>query len=417
MKIEKMSVNDIIPYINNAKKHPQEQIDQIKASVRAFGFNDPLAIDENNVIIEGHGRFIALKQLGYKQVEVIKLQHLNEVQKKQYILAHNKLTMNSDFDEETLRLELEAIEKDGDLDLTGFDQDEIDELLEKAENLEEGEGEIKEDVAPEPPKIPYSKNGDIWLLGRHRLMCGDSTKEESVMELMEGKKANMIFTDPPYLMDFKGTINNDGTKSFSGTHGGIKNDKMSKEEGQKFIDDIIKNIKKFVVGSYYVCFYRLGMHYVFNALQHNDLSYKALIIWDKPGGTLSGSDYKSRYEPIFYGWVKEHKYYGGKDGWDIWTINKTKKNDLHPTMKPLELVSKAVKNSSEQNGLVLDLFGGSGSTLIVCEQLNRINYSMELDEKYVDVIVKRYNNLGNDDIKLIRDGKEYFWDEIKEELE
>ena len=238
-------------------------------------------------------------------------------------------------------------------------------------------------------------------------MCGDSTSIDAVEKLMDGDKSNMVFTDPPYLMDFTGAINADGTKSHSGIHGAIKNDKMSREDGDQFILDIVRNITLVNNGAYYICFYRLGMDYVFRALDANKLKCRAVIVWFKKGGTLSNSDYKSNYEPIFYGWVKEHKFYGGKAEWDFWDINKTKKNDLHPTMKPVELCERAIKNSSEINGIVLDLFGGSGSTLIGCEKTNRKAYLMELDPKYCDVIINRWQTLTGKDAVLESTGESY----------
>jgi DNA modification methylase len=411
MQIAQYKISDLIPYVNNTRTHSDKQVSQIASSIKEFGFTNPVLVDAQGGIIAGHGRVMAAQKLKMDEVPCIVLAHLTEAQKKAYIIADNKLALNAGWDEELLKLELESLkELDFDIDVIGFSGEELDELFK--DNTPQ---EVVEDEAPEPPENPISKRGDIWLLGRHRLMCGDSTSED-VDVLMDGKKANMCFTDPPYLMNFTGTINNDGSKSHNGVHGAIKNDKMSKEDGQKFIDSIVSKIKETVIGAYYICFYRLGMHYVFNALQNNDLEYKAIIVWDKPGGTLSNSDYKSRYEPIFYGWVKEHKYYGGKDGWDIWTINKTRKNDLHPTMKPLELCAKAISNSSEQNGFVLDLFGGSGSTLIASEQLNRICYMMELDEKYVDVIMQRYVNFkeSDEDVYLIRDGQRYTYQQVLE---
>lgn len=253
------------------------------------------------------------------------------------------------------------------------------------------EPETQEDT---PPAIDeqntYSELGKMYQLGRHRLMCGDATKIEDVEKLMNGQRADMVFTDPPYLMGFEGNVCADGSKIFNASHGAIKNDKMSKEEGDQFIYDMFTTIKTFNKGAYYVCFYRLGLNYIFRALDKHNNDYKALIIWDKGNHTLSNSDYMSRYEPIIYGWFNDHKFYGGRSNFDIWSIERTQKNELHPTMKPIALCANAIKNSSVQDDTVLDLFGGSGSTLIACEQTNRTCYTLELDEKYVDVIRKRY---------------------------
>lgn len=386
-QIEYVETAKLVPYARNSRTHSDEQVAQICASIKEFGFTNPVLIDGEGVIIAGHGRTMAAQRLDMKEVPCLRLGHLTDAQKKAYVIADNKLALNAGWDDEMLAIELRELkEGDFDLSLTGFDDDELAALL--AEAVEEGLTD--EDDVPEAPEIPVTVEGDVWILGRHRLMCGDSTSIDAVEKLMDGRKSNMVFTDPPYLMDFTGAINNDGTKSHSGIHGAIKNDKMSREDGDQFIGDIVSNIKMFNDGAYYICFYRLGMDYVLRALDANKLKYRAMIVWYKKGGTLSNSDYKSNYEPIFYGWVNEHKFYGGKAEWDFWDISKTSKNDLHPTMKPVELCERAVKNSSQINGIVLDLFGGSGSTLIACEKLNRDCRMMELDPKYCDVIIKRW---------------------------
>lgn len=385
----KRIVSDLIPYANNSRTHSEEQVNQVASSIKEFGFTNPVLIDEDGGIIAGHGRIMAANKLGIKEVPCIVLKGLTEAQKKAYIIADNQLALNSGWDLDMLKLEIESLEElDFDIDLLGFDDDFLNDLLPD----EEVEGLTDEDAVPELPEIPVSVLGDIWQLGDHRLMCGDSTSVDAVEKLMDGKKSNMVFTDPPYLMDFTGAINNDGSKSHSGVHGAIKNDKMSREDGDRFIGDIVSNIKLYNDGAYYICFYRLGMDYVLRALDSNDLKYRAMIVWYKKGGTLSNSDYKSNYEPIFYGWVNDHKFYGGKAEWDFWDIAKTAKNDLHPTMKPIELCERAIKNSSQINGVVLDFFGGSGSTLIACEKINRHARLMELDEKYVDVIINRWQD-------------------------
>lgn len=234
------------------------------------------------------------------------------------------------------------------------------------------------------------KEGDLIELNDHRLMCGDSTKPDHLIKLMNGQLAQMLFTDPPYLMGFEGNVHADGSKSFNAKHGKILNDKMSREDGDEFISSIMDAIQDYVIGGYYICFYRLGLDYVFRALDKAKMAYKALIIWDKGNHTLSNSDYMSKYEPIVYGWVRDHNFYGDRSNFDIWSIQRTQKNDLHPTMKPIELVGKAIVNSSRQGDSILDLFMGSGSTLIAAEQLGRKTFGMELDPKYCDVIIRRW---------------------------
>jgi DNA modification methylase len=234
---------------------------------------------------------------------------------------------------------------------------------------------------------------------------------------MDGVKADCVFTDPPYLMGFEGNVHADGTKSFNAKHGAILNDKMTREQGDDFCLKIFEMIRDYCIGSYYVCFYRLGLDYIFRALDALKNKYKALIIWNKGNHTLSNSDYMSKYEPIVYGWFNEHNFYGDRSNFDIWDIERTKKNDLHPTMKPINLVAHAIDRSSKKEQIVLDLFGGSGSTLIACEQLNRKCYMAELDPKYVSVIVNRWLNLTGrkDEIFCIRDGQKLTYDEVFDE--
>lgn len=380
-----MDIQNIKPYEKNAKKHDKKQVQQIANSIKEFGFNQPIVIDKENIIIVGHGRFEAAKLLGLTDVPVIQVD-LTEEQAKAYRLADNKLN-ESEWDMGLVIEELKGLNEDM-FDLTGFDKD----LL--------IEPDAKDDVIPENVE-PVAKLGDIWQLGRHRVMCGDSTNKESVEKLMDGSLANMTFTDPPYLMGFTGNVHADGSKSHNSKFGAIKNDKMSEQDGEIFINNMIKSIKLFCSGAYYICFYRLGLHYIFNGLKNNELEYKSVIIWDKGNHTLSNSDYMSKYEPIVYGWTKEHNFYGGRSNFDIWEVQRTSKNELHPTMKPVALCEKAIINSSEHNGIVLDLFLGSGSTLMACEKTNRICYGMELDPKYVDVIIKRWEDYtGNKAIKL-----------------
>lgn len=384
LKIEYVNINDLKKYHKNAKKHPKEQVKRIANSIKEFGMCDPIGVwGEDNLIIEGHGRLKALKKLGYKEAPIIRLDHLSEEQRKAYTLAHNK-SAESEWDFEILAEELNSI-VDIDMMDFGFDL-----------SIDEEEPKVIEDEVPEVPEEPKAKYGDIYQLGNHRLMCGDSTDINDVEKLMNGEKSHMVFTDPPYLMGFEGNVHGDGTKSHNAKFGAIKNDKMSREDGDKFILDTFNMIKNFNEGAYYVCFYRLGLDYIFRALDTLDNRYKALIIWNKGNHTLSNSDYMSKYEPIVYGWFNEHNFYGDRSNFDIWDIKRTKKNDLHPTMKPVELVEKAMLNSSKKGDIVLDLFGGSGTTLMVSEQLDRNARIMELDPRYVDTIINRWENMTGD---------------------
>ena len=386
-KIETLKTAILLPYARNSRTHSEAQIQQIASSIKEFGFTNPILIDENNQIIAGHGRLAAAHLLKIKDVPCIRLSHLTEVQKKAYVIADNKLALNAGWDDDLLALELKDLEsEDFDLSLTGFSEEELAKLL-----VEAVEGQTDPDDVPEVQETAITVLGDIWTLGKHRLMCGDSTSIDAVNNLMP-ETANMVFTDPPYLMDFTGGIHADGSKSFNSKHGTIKNDKMSLEEGDNFLDAINSIILLKVDGAFYITFYRLGIDRYYSSMNRTGLKCRSLVIWDKGNHTLSNSDYMSMYEPIFYGWVNNHKFYGGKNGMDIWKIKRTQKNELHPTMKPVELVEKAINDGSQINGIILDLFGGSGTTLIASERLNRISRLMELDPKYCDVIIRRWQD-------------------------
>jgi DNA modification methylase len=393
LKIEYLPIKALKPYEKNTRKHQKKDVDNIARSIEKYGMCDAIGIwSDDNIIVEGHGRMLACKQLGMTEVPCVRLDHLTDEQRREYAIAHNATAELSEWDLDILPDEL------AELDLSDFD---FDFGIED----EEEETEIVEDEAPEVDEEnePITKLGDIWQLGRHRLMCGDSTDKETVELLMNGNKADMVFTDPPYLMGFEGNVHADGSKSFNAKHGAIKNDKMSREDGDKFILSIFENIKEFNKGAYYVCFYRLGLDYIFRALDELNNRYKALIIWDKGNHTLSNSDYMSKYEPIVYGWFDSHLFYGNRSNFDIWNIQRTQKNDLHPTMKPIALCAKAIENSSKKEDIVLDFFGGSGSTLIASEQLNRKCYAMELDPKYCDVIIKRWEDFTGEKAVLLND--------------
>tara|TARA_R110002096_G_scaffold435683_1_gene662060 strand:+ start:500 stop:1741 length:1242 start_codon:yes stop_codon:yes gene_type:complete len=402
-QVERKSVKDLIPYEKNPKLHSDKQIQQLANSIKEWGWTIPILIDENNTVLAGHGRLFAAQLLELEQVPTMLAEGWSEKQKKAYIIADNKLSI-SDWDEELLRIELNDLENmDYDLDLLGFELDELNDLFPELET----EGLTDEDAVPEVPQIPVTVEGDVWVMGEHRLMCGDSTSIDAVDKLLENRTANMLFTDPPYLMDFTGSIRADGSKSLNSKHGQIKNDKMSKKDGEDFLDAINSIILAKVDGAFYITFYRLGVDSYYASMNRVGLKSRSLVIWDKGNHTLSNSDYMSMYEPIFYGWVNSHKFYGGKNGMDIWRIKRTAKNDLHPTMKPVELVEKAIIDGSQINGLVLDLFGGSGSTLIACEKNNRDCRMMELDPKYCDVIIKRWEEFTGKHATLEASGKTY----------
>lgn len=397
MNIEKINIEQLLPYAKNSRTHDDAQVAQLAASIKEFGFNNPVLVDGEGTIIAGHGRVMAARKLGLNEVPAIKLGHLTENQKKAYIIADNRLALNAGWDTEMLTLEIKDLQsEDFDLSLMGFDEEELAKLLEP----DVVDGLTDPDAVPDVPDEPKTKPGDVYQLGNHRLMCGDSTSVDAVEKLMP-ETANMIFTDPPYLMDFTGGLHGDGSKSFNAKHGSIKNDKMSEQEGDDFLDAINSIIKIKVDGAFYITFYRLGIGRYYSSFDRTGLKCRSLIIWDKGNHTLSNSDYMSMYEPMFYGWVNNHKFYGGKNGMDIWRIKRTAKNDLHPTMKPVELVEKAILDGSQINGIVLDLFGGSGTTIIACEKSGRNARVMELDPKYCDVIVKRWEEFTGQTATLV----------------
>ena len=419
LKVEYVDIDTIKPYKNNAKLHPKEQIEQIKKSIENFGMNDPIGI-WNNEIVEGHGRILACKELGYKQIPVIKLDHLTDEERKSYIIAHNKLTMNSDFDIDILKIELENLkELDFDLELTGFNVDELDDILVKNEE----EVEIVEDEVPEVPEEPKAKLGDIYQLGNHRLMCGDSTKEEDVAKLMNGVKADMFLSDPPYNVDYsaKNKFLNKYDKG-NRVQKDIENDKKNDKEFYEFLFEVFKNTYNVLNdGACFYVFYPNAEYTNFhNALNNSLLKVHQYLVWCKNNHVLGMNDYQYKHEPIFYGWKDgKHKWFSDRSQTTVLNFDKPLKNDLHPTMKPISILSYLIKNNTNNEfNNVLDLFGGSGSTLIACEQLNRKCYMMELDEHYVSVIIERYINFtGNDVYRLNPDGTKTNWRDIKCEKE
>lgn len=371
MKIEKISIEEIKPYENNAKLHPPEQIDQIKKSIEEFGNNDPIAIDENNVIIEGHGRYQALKELKFKEIEVIRLTHLNEQQKKAYILAHNKLTMTTGFDVYILNLELDNIV---DFNMSDFG-------FENLNFSDESYQEAIEDEMLDILKEPKSKLGDIYQLGNHRLMCGDSTKREDVQKLMNGNKADMVFTDPPYGMN----LDTDYSKMQGN---GRKGKTYSKVIGDN--EDFKDNLINTVFNNFNYCneIFLWGVDYYFDLIPN--FKKGNLIVWDKTLQTNGDAGYNSEFELL---WSKnQHKKEVIHFNWFRYfgLSSQDMKTREHPTQKPLQVIIPFIEKYSKENNLIVDIYGGSGSTLISCEQLNRRCYMMELEPKYVDVIIERF---------------------------
>ena len=407
MEIIYKKVSDLIPYVNNSRTHSETQVNQICASINEFGFTNPLLIDEKDNIIAGHGRLLASKKLKMEEVPCIVLEGLTEAQKKAYIIADNKMALNAGWDEELLKIELENLkELDFDLELTGFDIDELDDILGKNEE----EVEIVEDEVPEVPEEPKAKLGDIYQLGNHRLMCGDSTSEKDVAKLMNGTKADMVFTDPPYGVSYTGGMKIENGKIESNGKKQIKNDALDYENLYSFLYDVFINLKNNTIlkSALYVFYAHSRTREFLNAFYDAGLKQRSIIIWHKTSGGFGDfmAQYMNAYEPCIYGSNGDSvNWYGATNEKTVWDMDKEKKCDLHPTMKPIEVVARAINNSSKKDEKVLDLFGGSGSTLIACEQLNRKCYMMELDPHYIDVIIQRWENFTGEKAVLLNEGE------------
>jgi site-specific DNA-methyltransferase (adenine-specific) len=393
-KIEKRKLADLKPHPKNPRQFTEKGMKDLENSINSIGFMQPININQDGTILSGHARVIKLKEMGEIEVDVYVPDRLLTPKQEEEVLVRANANTAGQWDFDILANEFE------DFELVEWGL-EIPELNIEPEHLEAKE----DDFDGEPPAKPITILGDLYEIGKHRLLCGDSTCSDSVAKLMDGKKADMVFTDPPYLMDFTGGLHADGSKSFNSKHGGIKNDKMSKEDGDDFLDAINSNIQLFVKGAFYICFYRLKLGEYFQSLKRTGLEVRSLITWNKGNHTLSNSDYMSKCEHIFYGWVNEHNFYGGNNGMDIWEIPRTQKNELHPTMKPIPLCEKAINDASKLNDIVLDLFLGSGSTMVASHQLKRNCYGMELDPKYCDVIIKRLIKL-DPSLKITRNGED-----------
>ena len=386
LKVEYIPIDSIKPYENNAKIHTPEQIEQIKTSINEFGMNDPIGIWGNdNLIVEGHGRLMACKELGMNEVPIIRLDELTDDQRKAYTLIHNQTTMNTGFDIDILNEELANIEFD--MSDFGFEL-EIDDI--------EDEKEIVEDEVPEIPEEPKAKLGDIYQLGNHRLMCGDSTSIDDVNKLMNGIKADMVFTDPPYGIDYSGGRTQVVEEK---SYGKLKNDDLQGEELGNLICNVFKFNKQ--EADVYICVSPIMQKPFLDYIENCNKEINAVIVWDKKQPGLGYMAYRRQCEFILF--IKGAPFKkGDKTDFDLWSISRDDATTyVHGTQKPVKVSARAIENSSKKDDNVLDLFGGSGSTLIACEQLNRKCYMMELDPHYVDVIIQRWENFtGEKAIKL-----------------
>ncbi len=376
MEVTNKSVEELIPYVSNSRTHSDHQISQISSSIHEFGFNNPILIDDSNGIIAGHGRLMAAKKLGMDSVPCVVLSDLSEAQKKAYVIADNQLALNAGWDLDILKLEVEHLQENYfDIDLLGFDNDFLDGLLEP----EPAEGLTDEDAVPEVPEVPTTKQGDVWCLGDHRVMCGDSTSIDAVSILLEGKIADMVHTDPPYGINYQ-------------SNSRVKSDKFKVlKNDDVFLDiaPVIDTCSKgwvFVWTSWKVLTKWLDQFEAFGYPTNQ-------VIWHKPGGGIGDlkKTFSSDYETALV-WHRGAELTGKRIG-SVWKVSKDGATEyLHPTQKPVALAEEALDKTTKQGDLVLDLFGGSGSTLIACEKINRSAAIMELDPKYCDVIVNRWQD-------------------------
>ncbi len=386
--IERWPTEKLVPYARNARTHSEEQVAQIAASIVEFGFTNPILAGSDGVIVAGHGRLAAAQKLGLDTVPVVVLDHLTPTQRRALIIADNRIAENAGWDDAMLRIELQSLQEDGfNLDITGFDVDALAEI--KAGEETTVDGNTDDDAVPEVLATPISRPGDVWEMGKHRLVCGDATDPKSYELLMADAKADMVFTDPPYNVDYA----NSAKDKMRGKDRPILNDNL----GDGFYDFLLAALTPMLercAGATYIAMSSSELDTLQQAFRAAGGKWSTFIIWAKNTFTLGRADYQRQYEPILYGWPEgENRHWcGDRDQGDVWNIKKPQKNDLHPTMKPVELVERAIRNSSRPGDIVLDPFGGSGTTLIAAEKTGRIGWLIELDPKYVDVIVRRWQD-------------------------
>ena len=402
-EMQLVPLEKLVPYANNARTHSAEQVNKLRSSLREFGFINPVIIDRDYGVIAGHGRILAAKEEGIREIPCVFADHLTEAQKKAYIIADNRMAMDAGWDEELLRVEIEALQAEAfDLSLTGFDEKELSDLFKDDADVHEDDFDVEAEL--EKPVI--TKAGDVWTLGRHRLVCGDSTKAETFALLMGDRRANLVITDPPYNVNYEGSA------------GKIKNDNMADDAFYQFLLAAFQNTETVMADDASIYVFHAdteGLNFR-RAFADAGFRLSGTCIWKKQSLVLGRSPYQWQHEPILFGWKKKgrHQWYTGRKESTIWEFDKPKKNGDHPTMKPIPLLAYPIMNSSMSNTLVLDPFGGSGSTLIACEQTDRSCCMIELDEKFCDVIVKRYiEQVGSSaNVCVQRDGLTYQYSEV-----
>jgi DNA modification methylase len=394
-------LGELIPYARNPRTHSDAQVAQIAASIREFGWTNPVLIDDANGIIAGHGRVLAARKLGLERVPVIELVHMSEAQKRAYVLADNQLALNAGWDEALLRLELADLSELGfDLGLIGFAEGELERLLAGDSRT----GLTEDDDAPALPDQAVTRPGDVWVLGEHRLLCGDATVLADLERVLCGQLADMTFTDPPYNVEYGSSAKD----RLRGNRRKILNDNLG-SGFEAFLHSACANILSVTKGAVYVCMSSSELHTLQRSFAAAGGRWSTFVIWAKHTFTLGRADYQRQYEPILYGWKdgSDHYWCGARDQGDVWFFDKPARNDLHPTMKPVALVERAIRNSSKSRDLVLDPFGGSGSTLIACDKTRRQARLVELDPRYCDVIIQRWQEWSGEIATLEGDGRTF----------
>lgn len=403
-------VSELIPYVRNARTHSEVQVSQIAASIREFGFLSPILVAEDNTILAGHGRLAAALKLGLKKVPCVKENHLTETQKRAYIIADNKLSLNAGWDSELLAVELSELEgADFNLDLLGFDEAELSSIFDADKDVSDDDFDVEKEL--EEPC--FSKTGDIWTLGKHRVICGDATDSSTFEKLLGETKVNLVCTDAPYFVNLENAS------------GKIKNDDLSDKEGYEFLMKVFTNFKNSMAAdaSIYEFYATMKARVFYDAFEDAGFKVAAGLIWKKPRAPLMRTDWKFNMEPIIYGWRKDgkHKWYGDQKQTAVFEFDGIKNSKEegcgHPSSKPVPLIAYLIKQSTQTNSVVLDGFLGSASTLIACEQIGRVCFGVELEPKFIDVAVKRYMKFHEDktkDVLLIRDGKQYSYEQAIE---
>ena len=396
-------VEKLIPYARNARTHSADQVAQVAASIAEFGWTNPILAGADGIVIAGHARLLAARKLGMTEVPVIVLDHLTESQRRALVLADNRLALNAGWDEEMLRVEMAALDEDGfNLEVVGFTDEEIEDLLRDPEEVHAGNTD--DDAVPETPETAITVPGDVWILGEHRLLCGDATRWTDVEKVLAGGLADMVFCDPPYNVNYGATMKD----KLRGKKRKIANDDLG-QDFEQFLRDACVNMLAVTKGAIYVCMSSSELHTLQRAFREAGGHWSTFVIWAKNTFTMGRSDYQRQYEPILYGWKEgtDHFWCGARDQGDVWFIKKPHVNDLHPTMKPVELVERAVRNSSKDRDTVLDPFGGSGTTLIACEKAGRQARLIELEPKYCDVIIRRWQEFTGKEASLDGDGRSF----------